>query len=209
MNDQGVGQRLVQAMELAGIASVSKLARRTGIDRGYLYRLANGDIRNPHKHLEDLAKATGVGSAWLGTGKGGPYDHERRQDQPLVHRLPVMETSVTVIPVHGEPYEVRGFVPDLFSNEHHQLQDAGLYEFYYVPEMIESFPGLTLLTVETALRPGPGLFLAWKTDNNIKRLYSFTCTYAGLEVVSTRAPDMEVIGRVRNMDYWKLDLSPS
>ena len=206
MNHPEVAERLAEAMELAGIASIPKLARKTGIDRNYLYRLINGEIGNPQKYLETLSKALGVSTLWFSTGKGAPYDHESTQDPSVVWRQATFSTKVTVVPPEGEIYDVIASVPDLFASPSHQPKQPDRYRFFYVPEMIESFPGLTLLMVEKALRPGPGIFLAWKTVDGYKRLFTFTCTYSGLDIISTREPDSEVIGRIRNMDYWKLDI---
>ncbi len=206
MNHPEISERLAEAMELAGIASIPKLARKSGIDRNYLYRLAKGEIANPQKHLDTLSKALGVNPIWFNTGNGAPYDHEMAGDPEVAWRKTTMVTQVTIIPAEGDPYEVAARVPDLFTSPYHPLKRAEAYRFFYVPEMIECFPGLTLLTVEKELRPGPGLFLASKMVNGCKRLFTFTCTYSGLEIISTQPPETEVIGRVRNMDYWQLNI---
>ncbi|USE35730.1 hypothetical protein [Endozoicomonas sp. SCSIO W0465] len=54
MNHPEIAERLAEAMELAGIASIPKLSRKSGIDRNYLYRIAKGEIANPQKHLDTL-----------------------------------------------------------------------------------------------------------------------------------------------------------
>ncbi|USE35728.1 hypothetical protein [Endozoicomonas sp. SCSIO W0465] len=155
---------------------------------------------------QTLTRALGISPVWFSTGKGAPYDHEAIADPMVTWRKTTMVTTVVVVPSEGDVYEVVTRVPDLFSSPYHPLKKPESYRFFYIPEMIESFPGLTLLTVEKELRPGPGLFLAWKTVNGNKRLFAFTCTYSGMEVISTQQPDWEVIGRVRNMDYWKIEL---
>ena len=206
MNHPDIADRLAESMELAGIASIPKLARKSGIDQNYLYRLAKGEIGNPQKYLAALTGALGVNPVWFTTGRGAPYDHELTVDPQAAWRQTTMVTKVTVVPAEGDLYEVVARVPDLFNSPYHSFKLPNAYRFFYVPEMVESFPGRTLLTVEKELRPGPGLFLAWKTVNGNKRLFTFTCTYSGLEVSSTQQPDWEVIGRVRNMDYWKIEL---
>ncbi|WP_419831813.1 helix-turn-helix domain-containing protein [Endozoicomonas atrinae] len=49
MNHPDIADRLAKSMELAGIASIPKLARKSGIDQNYLYRLAKGEIGNPRR----------------------------------------------------------------------------------------------------------------------------------------------------------------
>lgn len=195
-----MANRLYQAMELAAIGSIPKLSRRTGIDRGYLYRLANGEIRTPHKYLDTLSEAMGVNPLWLGTGSGGPYDHERPQSvQGSFCR------TVTIVPTEGEIYDIDVAVPNIFTSQRHVPTSPDLYRYFYIPEMNEYFPGYTLLTVEKEPRPGPGLFAAWINRDGRKRLVSFLTYYQGMDCIVAKDPDMEVIGRVRNMDYWKID----
>ncbi len=196
-------ERLAIAMELKGIKTVSSLARRTGIDRSYLYRMANGDIRNPHKYIDALASATDVSSSWLYTGKGSPYEDEL---QPSIPQGTLIRT-VTIIPPEGGCYDVEARIPDLFGSPWHKAWKPELYHFYYVPEMIDCFPGFTLLMVEKEPQPGPGLYIAWRNENDKERLCSFHCSFKGMEIVSTHEPDMVVIGRVRNMDYWEMEIS--
>ncbi len=197
--------RLTTAMKLKGIKTASALSRETGIERGYMYRLASGKIDNPHKYVERLAVATGVSSHWLGTGIGDPYDPEpETTKEPLAH--PTMLTHVTVVPPEGDWYEVPARVPDVFASQQHKPRDKKLYEYYYVPETIECFTGFTLLVVERELRPGPGMFLALREEKGKKQLCSFLISYKGLDQTSTRTLDMQTIGRVRIMDYWELDV---
>ncbi|WP_163371784.1 helix-turn-helix domain-containing protein [Endozoicomonas acroporae] len=197
--------RLARAMELKGVKTASALSRETGIERSYLYRLASGKIDNPHKYVERLADATGVSGHWLSTGIGDPYDPEpERTKEPPAN--PAMLTHVTVVPPEGDWYEVTAKVPDVFLSYQHKPRDKKLYEYYYVPETIESFTGFTLLMVERELRPGPGMFLAFREVNGKKKLCNFLLTYKGLDQTSSRTPDMQTIGRVRIMDYWELEI---
>ena len=206
MNYPDIADRLAESMELAGIASIPKLARKSGIDQNYLYRLAKGEIGNPQKYLEVLTRTLGVSPVWFSTGRGDPHDHESVVHREDAWQQTTMLTKVMVVPAEGDLYDVIARVPDLFNSPFHAYRQPSAYRFFYMPEMVESFPGCTLLTVEKELRPGPGLFLAWKTVHGHKRLFTFTCTYSGLEVSSTQQPDWEVVGRVRNMDYWKIEL---
>ncbi len=196
--------RLAIAMELKGVKSPTSLSRRTGIERSYLYRLISGDIKNPHKYVEALAKATGVCSHWLDTGKGSPYEHEKKPSQKCTTQGTLL-TKVTVIPPDGECFDVSANVPDIFTSQSHKPRKPDQYAYYYVPEMIDCLPGFTLLMVEKEQRPGPGFFLAWRKEGDKKELCSFHVTFKGMDVKSTKEPDMEVIGRIRIMDYWEME----
>ncbi|WP_419532931.1 helix-turn-helix domain-containing protein [Endozoicomonas sp.] len=211
MNHPEMAERLEQAMALSGITGVSKLARRTKIDRGYLYKLANGEIGNPHKYLERLAEAMGVSPQWLGYGRGGPYDHERKS-----LRQGAFRTTVTVVPSEGGDYDIDISVPDIFNSQRHVPRDPELYRFIYLPEMNDYFPGNTLLTVEKKPRPEPGIYLAWYIINGKKKLGCYQAFYDECELKNTQKitvnnktanqrGEAQLIGRVRNMDYWKVD----
>lgn len=200
MNHPEMAKRFAQAMKLSGYSNASRLAKKSGIDRGYLYRIYNGEIGTPHKYLEPLARAMNVSPDWLGYGRGGPYDHERQSLQQGV-----ITTSVTVVPSEGDCYDIDVTVPDIFSSLRHIPKYRETYRFYYLPEMNEYFPGNTLLTVEKEMKPGPGLVLAWYESDGRKKLGSFQRFYKDQEQKTNREPGMEVIGRVRNMDYWKVD----
>ncbi|WP_419533915.1 helix-turn-helix domain-containing protein [Endozoicomonas sp.] len=202
MNHPEMARRLQQAMELAAISSVPKLARKTGIDRGYLYRLSQGEIRTPHKYLDTLAEAMGVSPHWLGAGIGEPYDHER-----TVPRHRRYFRTVTVVPNEGDSYDIEAEVPNIFSSHRHIPVEEERYRYLYVPETNDYFPAYTLLTVEQESRPGPGFFVAWINGEGRKRLGSFVAHYQGMDCVYSKDPDMEVIGRVRNMDYWQAEPS--
>ncbi|WP_066018718.1 helix-turn-helix domain-containing protein [Endozoicomonas atrinae] len=200
MNHPEIAERFKKAMDFSGITSIPKLARRTGIDRGYLYKLANGEIANPHKYLDRLSESMGICPVWLSTGRGGPYDHER----PSLRRG-VFKTLVTVIPGEGDPFEIDITVPDLFNSLRHVPKQPEFYQFFYIVETNDHFPGNTLLTVEKVRRPGPGLYVAWYPKDGVKQLGCFNYYYEELELKHNRREEMDVIGRVRNMDYWKVD----
>ncbi len=200
MNHPEVAKRFETAMELSGITTVTKLSKKSGVERAYIYRLLNGEIGKPHKYVEPLAKAMGVDPNWLGYGRGGVYDFER----PSL-RQGVFKSTVTVIPIEGAPFDIELTVPDIFNSPRHVPKQLEYYEFFYIPEANEYFPGNTLLTVEKVPRPGPGIYLTWYKVGEIKRIGCFNCFYEQLELKNNRRIDMDVIGRIRNMDYWKVD----
>ncbi|WP_422444135.1 helix-turn-helix domain-containing protein [Endozoicomonas sp. ALB091] len=200
MNHPEVAERFKLAMELAGIKTVTKLAWKSGVERAYIYRLLSGDIAKPHKYLEPLSKALGVDPNWLGNGKGGIYDFER----PSLKKG-VIKTTVTVVPLEGSPFEAELMVPDIFNSLRHVPQEPNLYAYFYLPETNNYFPANTLLTVEVIFRPGPGMFLAWYESGGMKQLGCFNRYYDQSGEKSNAQDGMEVIGRIRNMDYWKMD----
>ena len=197
MNKASVQERLITAMDLAGITSVPQLARRSGLPRSYVYKLHTGEIQHPQKHLEALCLALDVSQVWLATGKGGPYDHERKS-----LKRGILKASVTVVPMEGNHYDIDLNVPNIFSSPRHVPRDASRYRYFYLPEMNNEFPGNTLLTVEKESTPGPGIFLAWNSD---RQLVSYKRYFNGDALEENREHGMEPIGRVRNMDYWKVD----
>nr|MDT0252265.1 helix-turn-helix transcriptional regulator [Endozoicomonas sp.] len=214
MNEPDFAGRLKDAMELAGVGSASRLARLTGIDRSHLYRLVNGEIRNPHKNIPELAEALGVDARWLATGNGQPFDHQ--PDDRVIH---YMDVPVQVIENNEPLPTVTMRVPDLFSPL--ELDGSGM-DYFYITRQSDIFVSGTLLIVDSGDHRGTGLFLTYRQFNRTET-HENDCRYYvcrryddghGLHsdaVYSSSNADYsdQVIGKITHYFPWKLEYSTS
>lgn len=194
---QTLGQRLKESMALCGYTP-AKLAKESGVSRQYVYNLLNDTSKKPDiSVLEKVYQCFDVSRRWFMSGRGEPYEHE------LIHSLSLVETVVNFVINSQVAGSKDCNVPDLFSQNNHSVEQ---YKFFYFPEVDECFPANTLVVVERAPRPGPGLFLI--CDNSDERRSVLTTAIRrdnGFQVTFDLPENHTVLGRIRHMLHYRLD----
>ena len=194
---QTLGQRLKESMTLCGYTP-AKLAKESDVSRQYIYNLLNDTSKKPDiSVLEKVYQCFDVSRRWFMTGRGEPYEHE------LVQSLSFIDVIVNYVVNSGVTHSKECKVPDLFSHNSHSVEQ---YEFFYFPEVDECFPANTLVVVEKALRPGPGLFLIHDKAEESRSVFTTAVRRDnGQQVIFDVPEDNIVLGRIRHMLYYRLD----
>lgn len=94
--DDGLGDRIAKAIELAG--GPSEVHRRTGISRSLLLKYSKAEAEPGVRRVVAIAKAAGVSVEWLATGEGAM--------RPMLRAEPA--TKVQAVPEAAEIMQVLG-----------------------------------------------------------------------------------------------------
>ncbi|NOJ22880.1 helix-turn-helix domain-containing protein [Vibrio coralliilyticus] len=99
-----IGGRLKEILFVKGV-SAAELSRKVGIERGYMSKLLNNKIKNPHKNMTQIAKTLNVSYEWLMTGVERTGTYERDYDvegivNSKLQKIGFFETGMPISKFH-------------------------------------------------------------------------------------------------------------